>query len=286
MKLRIASPVKQEVDEDAIQKAFESNLAAIEEGLVYIGSSVPIGTGIIDTPAIDDEENAVIIEYKKPGDFDEDALIQLMNYYSWFASDQNHRLYLHEVIAKTRPQVREVNDVRLIEVVSEIGDEVKNACWALKPSILLVNYSLSVDPSGETVVYPNIVIDTSVGGESMVKPPKTEEDHLRDHQNLRSLYFKLKDRVLKDIDPNITFNPSPQSYVGVTSRRLFLQIGFKDKWLSVLAKIKPHDVGDNPRLIPYGENSEWSYARIEPEQQVDEELMMLLKIACDRARKP
>lgn len=100
VEVKLVRPAEIDLDEKAIQQAFEKDLDIPEEGLRLVGSYVKIGTGIIDTLAIDEEDNPVFIEYKKPGEFDKDALVQLMEYYSWFATDQNHQLLLKEIIQR------------------------------------------------------------------------------------------------------------------------------------------------------------------------------------------
>jgi RecB family endonuclease NucS len=78
MPIKVTKPGEIELSEKEIQEAFENNLEILEEGLKKIGSFISIGTGIIDTLAIDEEDNPVIIEFKNVGDFDRDALIQLI----------------------------------------------------------------------------------------------------------------------------------------------------------------------------------------------------------------
>jgi len=75
VKIKIVKPSEIDLSEKEIQEAFETNLEILEEGLQKIGSFVPIGTGVIDTLAIDEENNPVLIEFKKLGNFDRDALI-------------------------------------------------------------------------------------------------------------------------------------------------------------------------------------------------------------------
>lgn len=64
MKVTFVKPEKIDVAESDIQKEFEKNLEHLDDsGLKYVASYVPIGTGIIDTLAVDDDLNPVIIEY-------------------------------------------------------------------------------------------------------------------------------------------------------------------------------------------------------------------------------
>lgn len=282
MDLKFIKPVVEEVAESDVQQAFEENLVAIEEGLQYISSYVPVGTGVIDTLAIDDENNVVIIEFKRMGDFDRDALLQLMNYYSWFVTDPNHKLYLDTVVRKKLPEFDGVNTVRLIAIVSDVSDIVRNACWALEPSIKLVTYSLMRDTNGSIGIIPHIVLDTSHGIEKEVKPPKKEEDHLKDRDDLKPIYHALKKRILSEIDSKIEFNPAPQDYIGVVGKKMFAGIFFKRKWVRLDLLLKPKDIGNNPRLIDFGAG-DWSYTHIESVDKIDSDVMVWLKLAYQKA---
>lgn len=66
--------------------------------------------------AIDDENNTVIIECKRIGNFDRDALIQLMEYYSWFSKDENtHKASFLDFEKKGYREVTQ--DIRLMALV-------------------------------------------------------------------------------------------------------------------------------------------------------------------------
>lgn len=273
-----------EIAEKDIQKAFENNLDAIEEGLKYIGSFIPIGTGVIDTLALDEENNPVIIEFKKPGDFDKAALIQVMNYYSWFVSDENHILYLKNIVKRLKPEVNEVgSDLWLIVVLSDVEDEVKTACWALAPNIKLIEYSLSKDSKDETQIVPKVVIDTSVGGEREIKPPKTEEDHFKERDNLKLLYDFLITEIKAKIDTNLKPNPAPQDYIALANRKSFCGVHVKSKFLRLDLLLTPEDVKNNPRLLRHTWNADWSFVRVGSKDEIDEELLRWLRMAYDKA---
>ncbi|MFQ5762584.1 MAG: endonuclease NucS domain-containing protein, partial [Candidatus Bathyarchaeia archaeon] len=127
-------PHDMRLKEDEIRKAFEANLKeGFGEDMVYVASEVHIGPGRIDTLAVDEENRPVFIEYKRKGDFGKDALVQLMDYVSWFTRDQTHILYLHRYI-KSRTELAEEeldSQIRLICVVSDVEERVKNACYAV-----------------------------------------------------------------------------------------------------------------------------------------------------------
>jgi predicted transport protein len=243
MKLRYIKSEKVDIPESELQKLFEQNLESLDDtGLKYVGSYVPVGTGVIDTLAIDDDLNPVIIEYKRPGAFDRDALIQLMNYYGWFASDENHINYIRRYIRKVKPELLGENeditsDMRLIAIVSDVEDDVKNACYAVEPSILLIGYKLSKHEDGTIGVIPHIVLDTSREYEREITPPKTIADHFKKRESMRQIYDTLEEK-LKSIDPNV--NPQPtkfyinfytrergRGFLGVSVTRSHLRLDFK-----------------------------------------------------------
>lgn len=281
MAIKFAKIANENVTETEIQKAFEENLDGLEEGLTYVGSFIPVGTGVIDVLAVDDDNNAVIMEFKRVGDFDEDALIQLMDYYSWFVSDENHQLYLKGLIQKVKPDFDSINDLRLIAIVSQVSDRVKNACWALEPSIKLITYSLFKDTNNALNIIPQVILDTSVGGEKIVRTPKTEEEHLKRRENLKKLYYTLKRKIM-EINQNIRFNPSPQDYIGVVGTKTFLTMHFKPKWIRLDMLMKPKDVNDNPRIKDFPK-SDWSYVHIESETDIDDELLSWIRLCYNKA---
>lgn len=90
MEIKILAPDDVEFKEKDIQKAIEKDLAKIQEGLEFVDSEVIIPVGRIDTLAFDTNTNQpVFIEYKA-GEFGKEALIQLMDYLSWFIRDRSH----------------------------------------------------------------------------------------------------------------------------------------------------------------------------------------------------
>lgn len=281
--VKFAKSSKSNISEKEIQKAFEKNLNEVEEGLEYIGSFVPVGTGIIDVLAVDQMDNAVIIEFKKMGDFDESALIQLMDYYSWFATDENHLAHLKNIIQNKKPEFSSINEVRLMAVVSHVSDRVKNACWALEPDIKLITYSLFEDSNNEPHVIPKEILDTSKGGEKLVKVPKTEEDHFKKAPNMKPLYNLLKEKIL-EIDSSIEFNPAPQSYIAAIKNQNFLAFYVYPDYICLDLCVKPKDLNFNKRVSDYSNSQRWSHTDIDSQKDVDDELMGLIRMCYDKSR--
>jgi len=279
--IKFAKSSKLNISEEEIQKAFEENLNEIEEGLEYIGSFVHVGTGIIDVLAVDQMDNAVIIEFKKIGDFDESALIQLMDYYSWFVIDENHMNHLKEIIQKKKPEFSSINEIRLMVVVSHVSNRVKNACWALLPFIKLITYSIFEDSNNEPHVIPKEVLDTSKGGEKLVKPPKTEEEHFKKAPKMKPLYNLLKEKIL-EIGDDIKFNPTPQSYIAVRRSKNFVALYVYPDYICVDLRMKPKDVNFTNRIMDYPNSQTWCCTEIDDKKEIDDELIRLIRVAYER----
>src|SRR5215207_5823954 len=133
MEIKILSPEEVEFKEKDIQNAFERDLTKLEEGLEFINSEVVIGTGRVDTLAFDtSNDRPVFIEYKRRGEFGKDALIQLMDYLSWFARDENRMALLEKIIRQRKPDIEDFDpSIRLICVVTGIDDRIRNAIYAI-----------------------------------------------------------------------------------------------------------------------------------------------------------
>ncbi len=275
VKLSILKNVNLDIPEKELQDLFEKNLDSIEEGLKHVDSYLHIGTGIIDILAIDEESNPVIIECKRIGHFDRDALIQLMEYYSWFSKDENHIRLLFSVFEKKG--YREVTqDIRLMALVSSVSEEVKNACWALSPSIKLVSYTLSRSPKDdEILVAPVVVLDTSVGTNSFIYQPKSEDDHFKSNSHMRPLYEKFKKEVLS-IDSTIKINPSPQDYIAFVGKKNLCGLHIKKNWLRLDFPLTSEEA-NNPDYYWSEKWGGWGYYHLENEAKIDEALELVQK---------
>jgi hypothetical protein len=134
MEITVLSAVNdKDLREKDIQTAFEANLASLGEDLEFIGSEIMVGTGRIDTLAYDSENGRpVFIEYKGPDGFGRDALIQLMDYLSWFSRDPNRMSVLEKIIRRHKPEIQMIEpDILVICVVADIEDRIRNAIYAL-----------------------------------------------------------------------------------------------------------------------------------------------------------
>lgn len=280
--IRFLKESNEDVSEQELQSVFEKNLGSLGDwGLRFVKSFVPIGTGTIDILAIDNDNDPVIIECKKIGkNFDKDALIQLMRYYSWFRSNENNIRYIKDIIKKELSNEIEINNnLSLVAIVGEVSDDVKNACWALDTSIMLVTYSLIEDSGGSLIVVPKIILDTSIGGEKSLSEPKNEQDHLKGHENLKTLYEELKKKIL-EIDPKIKINPSPQDYIGFKAKNTFVAVHLKRNWIRIDLPLSSEEVKSDK--YTWKEGWGWGYVHITSVKEIDE-FMPLIKKSYDKS---
>lgn len=193
MELSVLAPIEADVKEKDIQNAFETNLALLHEGLEFIASEVVIGTGRIDTLAFDTvNSRPVFIEYKGPGAFGKDALIQLMDYLSWFSRDENRMAILERMIRQRRPDVQEIEpSIVLICVAADIEDRIRNAMYVLANDVKLFTYMLAKDTAGQLVLVPKLEVDNT-DVEGRIPQPATEIDLLHKHPHLQDLFRKLR----------------------------------------------------------------------------------------------
>lgn len=283
-RLRVAHSVTQSasVSEEEIQKAFQEDLTVLEDGLRFAAEFVPIGRGEIDTLAIDDEDRLVVIEYKKPGGSDLEALVQAMDYAVWCG---DHLDFIEKYIRRINPKSvggidRFTDDVRIVLIASDFDERIKNAAYAVENQLALYSYSMTPHESNreEIRIVPSLVLDTSVPTSRTVHMPNAEEDHLKEHENLRDLYGKLIGRILQ-IDPSIRTNPAPQDYIGLTFKKMFGAVHFKKKWIRLELWLNTN----NSRYTNYSSGG-WGYTHIGKESEIDSTVDQWIRAALEKAR--
>lgn len=280
MKFKIAQPIDYNPSEKELQEFIEKNLSYLNDwGLQYVASYVPIGTGIIDILAVDDEDNPVILECKKIGKkFDKNAVFQLMEYYSWFVRDPNHIHILHRLIHKKYPDKNDLEEVPiLIAIVGSVEDDVKNACWAIHTDIMLIKLSLIKDANGDIIVNPEVVLDTSIEGQRVIREPKTEEEHFKGKEHMKPLYEELIKRLKLELDQKIKINPTPQGYIGISNRITFCCVYVKKQWLRLELLLKPEEGDEDSGIISYA--GAWSYIHLKDINELDDKKLTWIKKA-------
>jgi Endonuclease NucS len=282
MEIKVLAPEPEEVEfkEKDVQGAFERDLAKLEEGLELVESEVIIGTGRIDTLAFDTNSNCpVFIEYKKRGEFGKDALIQLMDYLSWFARDKNRMSILERIIRRHKPDIDDFEpSIRLICVVSEIDDRIRSAIYAIANDVKVFSYIVARDTANKVVLVPKLEVDNG-DVEGPIRETISEAELLKKHAHLQELVSNIKTLLEQD---------GASSYTTVRSLRfkkdrLFARAHFRKSNMLLELRVGKGTVSDPDfKYWKQGESS-WGYTHLYPSRPIPEKVAKWVEMARNAA---
>lgn len=275
MDIRILSPEDIEFKEKDVQRAFENDLSKLYEGLELVDSEVTIPVGRIDTLAFDTNTNQpVFIEYKA-GEFGRDALIQLMDYISWFIRDRSHHDTLKRIIRQKKQSIEDIEqDIRLICVVTGIEERIGNAIYAIANDVLVYSYAVAKDTAGNAVLIPKLEVDNT-DVDRVPQPSVTEDELSKKFPKQVELFAVLKEELLKN---------NAQSYIrGRTFRfrknRVFAQVLLKQDVTRLKLRAGVGNIND-PEFKYYKKGtSDWGIVILRPADGLPEKVKGWIEIA-------
>lgn len=235
-----------------------------------------IGTGRIDTLAFDTvNSQPVVIEYKGPGAFGKDALIQLMDYLSWFSRDGNRMAILERMIRQRLPDVQEIEpSIVLICVTADIEDRIRNAMYVLANDVKLFTYLLAKDTAGQLVVVPKLEVDnTDVEGRT--PQPATESDLLHKHPHLQDLFGKLRGQLETG---GATSYTTSQSF-RFKKDRVFAKLRFRKKYIQLELCVGKGAVSDPDFTYWRAGDSNWGYVHVYPSDSISTKVVEWIRQA-------
>ncbi len=270
MEIAVLSPIEVEVKERDIQNAFERNLGLLDEGLEFVASEVVIGTGRIDTLAYDSvNARPVFVEYKGLGAFGKDALIQLMDYLSWFARDENRMAVLERMVRQHKPAIREIGrDIALICVVADIEDRIRNAIYAIANDVKVFTYLIARDTAENLILLPRLEVDNTEV-ERGVPPAFSESELLTRHPHLQELFRELRGCLEKD---GASSYPRGKAF-RFKKGRVFAKILFRKKYIQLELRVGKGAVSDPDFTYWRGGESSWGYVHLYPASPVPEKVI-------------
>jgi hypothetical protein len=282
MEIVILSPEEVDFKEKDVQSAFEKDLSKLEDSLEFIQSEVVVGTGRIDTLAFDADGNQpVFIEYKRRGQFGKDALIQLMEYLSWFAKDENRLAILEKIIRQHKTDITEFEPrIRLICVVTDIDEQVRNAIYAIANHVKVFSYMVALDTAKKTVLVPKLEIDNNEV-ESQIPGSVTEMDILNKHPHLLDVFNKLKPHLV--IDGVVTYTRG--NSFRYKRGRLFAKLRFRQKYIQLELRVGKGAVKDADFKYWRQGESPWGYTYIYPSKGVSDKLAQWIAAAQNLANE-
>jgi len=276
MEIKILSSEDVEFKEKDVQKAFERDLSKLEEGLERIDSEVVIGTGRIDTLAFDtNSSRPVFIEYKRRGEFNKDALIQLMDYLSWFARDENRMAILEKIIRQRKPDIEDFDpSIRLICVVSDIDDRIRNAIYAIANHVKVFSYMVARDTANNVILVPKLEVDNAEV-EPQMRETISEGELLKKHVHLQEVFNNLRTLLEKDG----TFCYATGRSFRFKKDRVFGKVHFRKKYLLLELRVGKGKIADPDfKYWRQGESS-WGYAYVYPSTAIPTKIVNWIEIA-------
>ena len=280
MEIKILSPEEgEEVKERDVQAAFERDLSKLEEGLEFIDTEVVIGTGRIDTLALDSNSGSpVFIEYKRRGDFDKDALIQLMDYLSWFARDENRMAILEKIIRRHKPDIDEFEpSIRLICVVTDIDDRIRNAVYAITNHVKVFSYMVARDTANKVVLVPKLELDNGEVEPEVGREAPSEAELLKKHPNLQEIFTSLKSLLEKD--GAYGYTTARSRAVRFKKARVFAKAHFQKNHVLLELRVGKGKVSDTDFKYWQKGQSSWGWAHVYPSKGIPDKLAKWIELA-------
>lgn len=214
------------------------------------------------------------------GEFDKEALVQLMDYLSWFVRDEAHFPYLEKYIRKKKPDIEKISsEIRLICVVSDVEDRVKNACYVINNPTQIVTYTTVKDEKGDILIIPRIELDNTE--RYVISEEVSEDEILREYPNLTPLYQEIKNYILslgKDVESYMV-GRSPR----FRRRRVFANVWFTRKWISLELFVGQGTIKSERFKYWRSGESDWGYVHITPKEGLNEEVKDWIKKAYENA---
>lgn len=278
------------VKESEIQEEFERNLSSLEDGLVFVEHEFERGSGRIDTLAVDEDGSPVFIEYKKEGEFDEDALIQILDYLGWFLKDESRSQNLVNYIKKKVPSsgVDDEKPIRLILVVSRMGERVRNACYAVRNPIKIYTYNLIKFDKDISLVTRLELDNEKVELGLRDREALSESEILEKRSNLKNIYDKVKEYVMAF--QGVSLHTTGSGDVAFKVKKNFLYAKFQKKELILTIKVGSDrfkelvQAGEIEGDLNSSDNNPYYVTWLEPNEDLDDDLKQDIKLAIEMAR--
>jgi hypothetical protein len=280
VEIKILAPEEVEFKEKDIQNAFEKDLTKLEEALEFIASEVIVGAGRIDTLAFDtDNGNPVFIEYKKSGDFGKDALIQLMDYLSWFVRDENRISILEKIIRSKKHDIEYFDpSIRLICVVPDVEDRIRNSIYAITNHVKVFSYMVAKDTADKVILVPKLELDNR---DIILPPPPiaTETELLAKRPHLKDIFYILKSNLEQD---GAICYTTARSF-RFKKDRVFAIAHLRKDYIKLGLRVGQGVVSDPNFKYRRQGSSSWGYTEIYPNKELGNKVSEWIEIAKNKA---
>jgi len=250
-------PRRVEISEKELQVLVEKDMNRLEQGLVFIDHFVPVGSGIIDTLALDNEKSPVIIEYKAVPEADEEGLIQILAYADWI--DKNPDALLRFVSEKKSEALggASLGDVRTVLVAPDFTERTRHAADMIEHDIALVKYMAFEHPAIGRWLHFDTIFDsrTARPGAARIEVYKIDDHFQGAYARMKPLFDRLASEVNK-FGPDVRIY-AKKHYIAFQRNYIFAVIHIYTNKVEagmVLESSEP-----DPRLL---DASDWGWSRV------------------------
>jgi len=272
--IHVSRPIQVALSEKDLQSLTESDLKALEDGLLLIDHYVPVGTGVVDSFCLDKDANPVVVEYKAVEDADRDALVQALDYAAWVERNPDTLL---RFVAEKRPGTlgnRALGDVRIILVAPSFSPRTRFASEMVKPDISLQKYVCFEHPNVGRWLHFESVYDSRITRPRRVSPQAyTIEDHFEgSYAKMRPVYDAFVKRVQASLGTVNIY--AKQDYIAFQRNYIFAVVNTYINKIDVGVVLR--SPASSPRL---GDATKWGWSRlthyftITSERDIDDEVL-------------
>ena len=217
----------------------------------------------------------MFIEYKRRGEFDKDALIQLMDYLSWFARDENRLAILEKIMRRRKADIDDFDPtIRLICVVTNIDDRIRNAVYAIANHVKVFSYMVARDTGNNVVLIPRLEVDNE-DIEPPTREPASEADLLKKHPHLQETIVGLKSFL--DGDGVSCYTTARQ--FRFKRNRVFAKAQFRKDYVFLELRVGKGKVLDPDFKYWRQGESDWGFTYVYPSKGVSEKVARWIELA-------
>jgi len=258
----------------------EKDLTSLEGGLLYVDHFVPVGSGFIDTLAVDNESNPVVIEYKVKEGEDETAILQALSYANWV--DKNPDTVLRFIREKkTEINIESLGDIRIIIVAPAFTDRTKQAAEMVEPDISLKRYLAFDVPSIGKKLYIETIYDSRAFRPSAKPIAYRIEDHFEgSYLKMKTLFDRLMNEA-KKLGEDVSIEPR-KFYIAFRRTYNFAIVNVYTSKLEIGFPVQSPE--RDPRM---SDISKWGFSRIlygivvKDDNDIDKKFLRWLKASYD-----
>ncbi|MCL5677680.1 MAG: DUF5655 domain-containing protein, partial [Candidatus Thermoplasmatota archaeon] len=227
---------------------------------------------------------------KKEGEFDEDALIQILDYLGWFLKDESRSQNLVNYIKKKVPSsgVDDEKPIRLILVVNRMGERVRNACYSVRNPIKIFTYNLIKFDTDISLVTRLELDNEKVELGLRDREPLSESQILERRSNLKNIYNKVREYVMAF--QGVSLHTTGSGDVAFKAKKNFLYATFQKKKLRLAIKVgservkELYQAGKIEGDPSSSDDDRFYVVWLEPDQDLDEDLKHEIKHAIEMAK--